>query len=403
MDNKVYTLSLSRQYVSNWGLTEAIREILQNAIDNGNYNVSITSNGIEITNYNTTIPSSSLVLGNSSKRDDKNAVGQYGEGYKLALLVLLRNGYHVEVHNGIELWEPKFIYSDSFGCEVLSIVSTPELEGNKDLSFIITNIPEYELNNLKNTFLDLQKENLGDNLDTLKTRYGEIIKNSEFAGKMYVNGLPIYTDDDFKFGYNFKPEYVSLDRDRKSINRSELRKITTLALTYMENPDYEILDKAIDKGSEDVSYLESHFEDLNPEFVKGYGDYLKDRFNIDDKTIVSTENDMFDTICNKYATEINNQEIKVKKVDKTIYSKILNTVCTYSSNVINEEKRLRNEQTKLEQAHDYYDYSDYKLFKEFYDKIKHKLTDDEKEEFKDIIYNIEPTYFDMIKEEIWSD
>lgn len=401
MDKKEYTLSLSRHYVSDWGLVEAVREILQNAIDNGDYEITMQSHGLTITNHNTTIPSSTLVLGNSSKRDDKEAVGQYGEGYKLALLVLLRNGYQVIVENGAEIWTPDFVYSDSFGCEVLSISSEISTNGNKDLSFIISGLSQYELNELKNTFLDLQMEASGSDLDTLSTKYGEIIKNPEFAGKMYVNGLPIYTDNDFKFGYNFKPEFVTLDRDRKSINRAELRKITTLALTYMEEPDYTILDKAIDNGAEDVRYLEDNISNMNPDFVKGYADYLKERFEIDDNTVVSTKNELFDTICNKYSTEISNGELKTKVVDRKIYSTILNSSCTLSKKIITETEQEEREKSKIEQARDRYEYSEYRELKEFYDKIKDRLNDDEQEEYINIISQLEPYDFDLIKDEIW--
>lgn len=70
---KKYELSLSRNYVSSWGIEEAIRELLQNAKDsNGEDIIDIdkSSGTITITNKNTSIPSSTLLLGNTSKRDD---------------------------------------------------------------------------------------------------------------------------------------------------------------------------------------------------------------------------------------------------------------------------------------------------------------------------------------------
>ena len=91
---KKYELSLSRNYVSSWGIEEAIRELLQNAKDsNGEDVIDIdkSSGTITITNKNTSIPSSTLLLGNTSKGDDLDKIGQFGEGYKLALLVLVLN------------------------------------------------------------------------------------------------------------------------------------------------------------------------------------------------------------------------------------------------------------------------------------------------------------------------
>ena len=66
---KKYELSLSRNYVSSWGIKEAIRELLQNAKDsNGEDIIDIdkSSGTITITNKNTSIPSSTLLLGNTS-------------------------------------------------------------------------------------------------------------------------------------------------------------------------------------------------------------------------------------------------------------------------------------------------------------------------------------------------
>lgn len=85
---KKYELSLSRNYVSSWGIEEAIRELLQNAKDsNGEDVIDIdkSSGTITITNKNTSIPSSTLLLGNTSKRDDLDKIGQFGEGQELKI------------------------------------------------------------------------------------------------------------------------------------------------------------------------------------------------------------------------------------------------------------------------------------------------------------------------------
>lgn len=101
----IYDLSLSRDYVSNWGTQEAIRELLQNAIDSNSNGhemyIDYNSNKelLTIGNKYTSIGSEELILGNSSKRNDSSQIGCYGEGFKLALLVLLRNGYKVWINN----------------------------------------------------------------------------------------------------------------------------------------------------------------------------------------------------------------------------------------------------------------------------------------------------------------
>lgn len=398
-----YKFSITKRYVHDWGLIEGVREILQNAIDSdGEMVIDIGDDCLSISNKNTTIPIKSLLLGYGTKTNDSSKVGGHSEGSLLAIMTLLRCGYDVDITNGSEKWIPSFKYDEGLQEEVFCIDTEP-CNNTYCLTYQISGLSSYEIEELQDTFLDLNKLGSRKDLDTIRTRYGEIIKTPEMAGKMFVDGLPIYTDEDFKFGYNFKPEFVTLDRDRKSINRSELRKITTLALTYMEEPDYDMLDKAIDKGSEDIYYLENNLEDVSEDFIQGYGEHLKERFEIDDKTVVSTKNDLFDTICNKYSDQINSEEIKVKTVDKSIYSKILNTVCPLSSEIISKEKEIKREQTKIEEAWDNYEYSDFKSFKEFLDKIRNKLTNEEITEYRCLLYNIEPGLFHLISDEVWID
>ena len=50
----------------------------------------------------------------------------------------------------------------------------------------------------------------------IRTEYGDILTEPEYSGKLFVNGLYIECSGDFSFGYDFKPRYMVLERDRKS-------------------------------------------------------------------------------------------------------------------------------------------------------------------------------------------
>ena len=239
---KKYELSLSRNYVSSWGIEEAIRELLQNAKDSsGQEKIDIDKNNgtIYIENQNTSIPSSTLLLGNTSKKDDLDKIGQFGEGYKLAILVLLREGKDVSIRNGNKNWTPSFEYSDTFDCEVLCINET-ECVGN-DLVFEISGFEERELNDIENEFLGIS----GQAYNSIQTSYGEILTDSQYKGKVYVNGLPVYQDDNFNYGYNFEARYVNLDRDRKSINMYELKRLTALSVACCTD-NFAFVDEVIE-------------------------------------------------------------------------------------------------------------------------------------------------------------
>lgn len=389
---KKYELSLSRNYVSSWGIEEAIRELLQNAKDsNGEDIIDIdkSSGTITITNKNTSIPSSTLLLGNTSKKDDLDKIGQFGEGYKLALLVLLREDKEVFIKNGDKNWTPSFEYSDNFECEVLCITET---EGNgNDLTFEISGFDSSELDELENEFLGLN----GQAYNSIQTSYGEILTDSDYKGKVFVDGLPVYEDDNFDYGYNFKPCYVSLDRDRKSINIYELKRLTALSVACCVD-NFAFVDEVIDGKGRDGEYIKDENVEFDDEFKEKYAKHLMDRFDIKEDDVVINENssDLIEYVGRKTDKEI-------KEVPYKIYADILNSQLTYSSYVIQEVKKEKDNRDKVDDAWYEYEYSDYKDFKEWFDDYGNQLEDNAKDEFKELINRLEPTGFDLICNEVW--
>ncbi|MCI5552879.1 MAG: hypothetical protein MR388_03485 [Tenericutes bacterium] len=389
---KKYELSLSRNYVSSWGVEEAIRELLQNAKDSdGEEKILIDSEEglITIINKNTSIPSSTLLLGNTSKKDDLDKIGQFGEGYKLALLVLLREGKEVLIHNGDKLWIPNFEYSETFECEVLCINETND--SGKDLIFEISGFDNHELHELQNQFLGIN----GKTYNAIETSYGQILTDPQFKGKIFVDGLPVYEDDNFDYGYNFKPCYVSLDRDRKSINIYELKRLTALSVACCVD-NFAFVDEVIDGKGRDGEYIKDENIEFDDEFKEKYAKHLMNRFDIKEDDVVINENssDLIEYVGRKTDKEI-------KEVPKKIYADILNSQLTYSSNVIQEVKKEKDNRDKVDDAWYEYEYSDYKDFKEWFDKYGNQLNDSAKDEFKELINRLEPTGFNLICNEVW--
>lgn len=389
---KKYELSLSRNYVSSWGIEEAIRELLQNAKDsNGEDVIDIdkSTGVITITNNNTSISSSTLLLGNTSKKDDLDKIGQFGEGYKLAILVLLREGKDITIQNGNKLWTPSFQYSDNFECEVLCIEETDN--GGNDLEFVISPFTEVELEELENEFLGLN----GQAYNSIQTSYGEILTDSNYKGKVFVDGLPVYEDSSFDYGYNFLPCHVSLDRDRKSINIYELKRLTALSVACcMDN--FAFVDEVIDGTGRDGEYIKDSNVSLDSEFKEKYAEHLMERFDIREDDIVVNEksSDLMEYVERKTDKEI-------KTVPKKIYADILNEKLEYSSQVIQEVEEEKDNRDKVDDAWYEYDYSDYKTFKEWFDKYNIQLDNQAKDDFRDIICNLEPTGFNLIRDEVW--
>ena len=124
-----YELTIDPNYVQHWTIYDALREIFQNALDESSlYSdnaMDVTREGdvLKISTKNASLAKSTLLIGNSSKRDDISTIGQEGEGYKLASLVLIRSGHNIIIHNYSEkeLWTPKIINSRRFGSKLLVV------------------------------------------------------------------------------------------------------------------------------------------------------------------------------------------------------------------------------------------------------------------------------------------
>jgi hypothetical protein len=167
-DMEKIELTIAIDYVRDWGLFEALRELFQNSIDGQNSPDFLESKMIRryykkhniflIGNHNAFLQKKTLIMGNSKKAGQENQIGNYGEGYKLALIVLLRNGYKVEIRNGSEIWYPVIKYSKKFETDILKIYIKKTDSKNSDLVFVIKGINNKDFEHYKNYNLLLQKE-----------------------------------------------------------------------------------------------------------------------------------------------------------------------------------------------------------------------------------------------------
>lgn len=282
-----YNFTITRNYVPDWGLVEGVREILQNAIDSsGEMSVSIQDDTLTISNKNIKLPIKSLLMGYGTKTNDSSSIGGKSEGSLLAMMVLIREGYDVLVTNDDEYWEPKFAQDDDLGEEILTI-KVEDGQPHGCFKYEISNLSEYDIETLLEEFPLLDEEITGQNYDYIETKCGEIILDEKYKGRMFVEGLPIQRDDNFEFGYNFKTEYVRLDRDRKAINYYELRGLTAQSLVTAEECYPEIF-KAISDSCVDAKDIEEVLDDANENFLKSYRDMYYEQNDLKENTIVAT-------------------------------------------------------------------------------------------------------------------
>lgn len=228
---RTYVLSLTPEYRSHWSVSDAIRELLQNALDDkSSFEYAFPNNHMIIRNVGVSIPAKTLLLGCTSKGDEEDSVGGFGEGFKIALLILCREGYKVLVRNGERLWTPYFKYSDVYDSDMLHI-DEAELEGNLDLTFIIEGVDEELKKEIIDKCLYLQKD-LGE---VINTENGRILKGMK--GKLFVGGLYV-TDTNNKYSYDFHPSVLPLNTDRKSVEQWDLLGQTAKMWQEVNDPSF---------------------------------------------------------------------------------------------------------------------------------------------------------------------
>lgn len=364
---KRYELGMSLDYVAQWGIVDAVREIFQNALDEEiqnpenkwYFNYDKNSQILRIGNKLGRLSANSLLLGQSSKRNDENTIGQHGEGYKVATIVLLRNDCSVKVYNynEKEIWTGKIIksrrYQANIGVFDIEKISLWKSVPENSLIFEISNISEEVYNQIKEKNLWLQ-DDLGE---CISCEYGRLLLDKRYKGKVYVKGLFVCDKSQLSYGYDLVPNLVSLDRDRGLVDSFNLQ--YQLGRFFSSIDDVEILNKV--KDTWDGELLRYHIDivsasavklcnNVHSEFVRKYGDdaipvttteefndLKKRNYNV---ALVSSNDYTYITRATNYkAVEVPEKEVELSERFETWYSEVKKYI---PKRLISEGDRILN-------------------------------------------------------------
>lgn len=283
-------LSIDPEGLPDWGVWEAVRELIQNWNDNKEdkwWNYSEENSVLTFINSSTVLPRKCLLVGNSTKRSDTNSIGRHGDGLKSALAVILREGLTVNIVNGDYAWNPSIEYSETYDTDVLVIEETgvdfPRGE------FIVTvSLPPQCWEEVQEKCLLLRDYPT----NVHQTSRGVILKDPEYIGKIFCGGIYVSTMDNLEYGYDFKPSILKLDRDRKSVDSFDV-KWTTKDMwteTVEDENSADAVAELLYSGSADLQYLNHGY--VEPKLEKSILKIYDQKFP--DKMLVANREDSLD-------------------------------------------------------------------------------------------------------------
>lgn len=229
---QVIDYTMTAEYRKEWHVVDAIREIVQNCLDNRDcaslFHINEEDGYVVVETHGYILPKSALALGSSMKPD--GAIGGFGEGFKLAMLVLARNGCEPVARSGNSVYRPVFNYNGALDVDTFCIEVEDVDDYHHGLEYTMTIDPSLvaEVREKINVFSsEVMPEPENDSVALLEDR----------PGSVYVCGLYVCHEDKFKFGYNFSASMLKLGCDRQVANSFGMAWETSKAWAQMLNEE----------------------------------------------------------------------------------------------------------------------------------------------------------------------
>lgn len=209
---------ISPNYVKDWDIEKAIREILQNYLDarqefNVKGRVDYRSGAVTVHDYGPGLEMKHLALGMSEK--DNTLRGKFGEGLKLALLVFAREGREIVVRSKGREIRPLIEVSEGFGAEVLVLEVTPaQTPKGTQVRFPCT---RGELEAGKSYFVEFERQ---------RPEFKRVADRVTLpGGYVYINGTKVGELSNALFSYHLNESEVggAGNRDRTVVDMNKVK------------------------------------------------------------------------------------------------------------------------------------------------------------------------------------
>ncbi|KAH8691838.1 hypothetical protein BGW36DRAFT_431085 [Talaromyces proteolyticus] len=196
---------------------------------------------VELANFGSDITPRSMELGFTTKSTDPRLTGRYGDGLKIAALVLCRSEYHVRIVSNNSYWnfgfkgklKTEFYYQlYPAGADRVQKLRAAYEAGRQrgkprkaniweDVSISVGKVRDHGEPVTMDVFREWMKITIDLNPPSalVRTPQGSLILDPEFAGRLYIRGIRVHLTDarqsHYRFGYDFLSGSLNANRDRR--------------------------------------------------------------------------------------------------------------------------------------------------------------------------------------------
>lgn len=213
-----------------WGVADATREIIANALDEqaltdtDEINIYEDGEGCwHIRDYGRGLRHHHLTQNEDEEklRNPNKVIGKFGVGLKDALATFYRNGVEVTIHSPHETIRVEKVPKADFDeIETLHGLIYPPEKDIEGTDVVLDGITADQIDRAKQNFLRFTDEKILE-----ETKFGDVYaKPSSKDSRIYVNGLKVANEENFLFSYNItkttKQVRDALNRERSNVGRT---------------------------------------------------------------------------------------------------------------------------------------------------------------------------------------
>jgi len=201
---------MTLNYVPKWGPWDVVREIVTNAMDvDPNFVLKLNNDGaLVVKSEGGDLAIRHLLFGMTEKLAE-NAIGEFGEGVKLALLVLTRMGLTAHIYSG-----GRHIWNEPYRLEGVDVFRLVWENYPKAASGTVVGVPDWPHGTFRERFV-----RPGDTRIVHTDQFGRYIMEED-APNLYVKGVWVQGAESYGkyYALSYNLCEVTMNRDRRVVN-----------------------------------------------------------------------------------------------------------------------------------------------------------------------------------------